>query len=258
MPTERRWLFRGFAAAFLLCGALNAGSYFILSENGGNLVNWAVLNHEAFGFPLISWQRGHQCAGYFSFWAVLGNISFATVAGIFAGRTAVRRRFELQRLIAEWDTRDCTKPAPFQFTIRGLFVVMSLAAVMAAVARAVPWRGAEILLSIYLLAPSAMLAAAFVPKRLAWRQRAALLALMFCGLLIASVAAGVFQHPSIHIEKVLLGNFICWMPQAAAAALAPLLWLAFRGAFATGERTQTIVESLTSSQAMRVIAETRG
>ena len=87
------WLLRGFLGGILVCGALNAASYFVRSDNWGNLLGLAPQHAEALGFPVQVWEGGNPYGGYFvDPRAMALNILFAIVVGIVGGVAVVSLR----------------------------------------------------------------------------------------------------------------------------------------------------------------------
>jgi hypothetical protein len=107
-------------------------------------------------------------------------------------------------------------PHPIQFSMRGIFLAMVLAAVIAAIGRSLKpsW---EILASIYLLAPLGLVLFALLPYRISWQHRCVILTP--AAMAIIGVAMFIGSRIGVDFDKVLMGIFICWTPQSALAAI---------------------------------------
>lgn len=213
------WYWRGFAAAFVLCGALNGASYFCRSDGGGNLVGLTTRNGEALGFPFLQWQRGRDHAE-FSFRMFAANIGLAIALSAVTANWTRNRHRELEALACAWLGDPAKFRFAWQFSIRHLLVVTSLVAATAAFARN-PWVGTpEFMLGLLLLGPSALVAAVSIPRRVSLRTRLLLLTAMVPGLAAFTIAVGAMQTPPIDLERTLMAMFICWAPQAVVFAAA--------------------------------------
>ncbi|MEL6109559.1 MAG: hypothetical protein AAFU85_26415, partial [Planctomycetota bacterium] len=86
----------------------------------------------------------------------------------------------------------------------------------------------EVLASIYLLGPAALIALAFLPRGWQWQQRVALLTPTTIALIVAAIALG--QALGVDFDKVMMGIFICWTPQSVLGAVVLTGWLLYREA----------------------------
>ena len=71
-----------------------------------------------------------------------------------------------------------------------------------------------------------MIILAYLPRRLRWQQRVAILTPATFVLIAVAIALGTALD--VDFDKVLMGIFICWTPQAAIAAIALTAWLLWR------------------------------
>lgn len=220
MPADRRmWFGRGFAIAALACGALNAASYFVRSEKLGDLAGFTPDHAEALGFPLLMWQKGDSYSGFFVDYFALGiNTLFASVLGVIGGMAAVRTRGRWERLASELKNQEHPPRRNFQFSMRALLWLTTLAAVIAALAPWFPAGRPEVLLVILLFGPTILVATAYIPRGIPWRQRVGVLLGLIPLLIATAIAAGAYQQPRREFDQVLLAIFICWTPQSALAA----------------------------------------
>ena len=104
----------------------------------------------------------------------------------------------------------------FQFSLRGLFVATTLAAIGRTLA-ARP----EVLAGIYLFGPSLEVVLAMIPRQITWQQRVAILVPSTFILIVLAMAVGTVLK--MEVEKILLGIFVCWVPQTGLAAIAVTL-----------------------------------
>lgn len=220
VTTPSRWFVRGLGLGILLCGALNAVSYFARSDDWGNLLGQIPASAEALGFPVLMWEQGLTYGGYFIDLPALAlNMVFAVVVGLGCGTIAVRQRGRLNRLVDEFEESVTGPPNKFHFTTRDLLVVMTFAAVLAASARLFLNGRPEVLGAIYLLGPWLLVTIALLPRKIAWQQRVLILVPAALLLILAAILSGASLKRPVEFDKVLLGIFVCWTPQSALAAL---------------------------------------
>jgi hypothetical protein len=229
VTTPRRWFVRGVAVGILICGSLNALSYFVRSDGWGNLLGTTPEHRESIGFPCELWETGNTYGGYFvDFLGLLGNTLFAAAVGAACGWLMLRHRERLNRLVGQLDEAAAGRARnKFQFSLRGLLLATALAALVAAGARYALAGRPEVLGAIYLLGPWLLVLIAFLPMGLTWQQRVVILIPAALLLMAAAVAIGVHLKPNLEFDKVLLYIFVCWTPQSALAAIALTLILIF-------------------------------
>lgn len=216
--SPRRWFVRGAAAGMLLMAAVNAVSYFFRSAKWGSLVGKPEPLLESVGFPLKVWEAGNTYGGFFADYPRLGvNILVAAGVGVIVGMIAAGHHDFLNRVTAIAEPGgESQKPQPIQFSLRGLMVATTIAAVVAMLAsKLVAHPGT--LLAIYALGPVTLVAIAMIPRRLSWRRRVAII--IPTTLTLIAVAVVVGNALEIEFDKVLLGIFLCWTPQSALAAV---------------------------------------
>ena len=228
------WFARGMAIAVLVMGALNAGSYFIRSERLGDLLGMTPQHREAIGFPFLLWDRdavhvdpflGDFAALFAS--GLVADIGFGILLGLVLGGVlfAYRKRLEnrLQELIGSSEARPSRKTS-FQFSLRTLLSLMAISAVLAAGVSKLLAGRPEVLGAIYFFGPWALVGMAYIPARVGWRQRVALITPLTLILMSLAVVAGSMMQPPLLLDKTLLGIFVCWTPQTAVVAIVVTIW----------------------------------
>lgn len=219
------WMFRGVVVGALILGSLNALSFFFRSSGWGSLLGSREPNDEAIGFPLTVWEEGF---GYGSHPLLVGpfvtNIAIGVAAGLAIGALAIWKRPELNRIMERFRGQS-KQQVKLQFSLRGLLITTVLAAVSAALVRSFTPR-VEVLAGIYLFGPLALVLFAYLPKRLTWQQRVAIITPATIVMIAVAITLGSVLD--IEFDKVLLGIFICWTPQAAFAAVGLTAWIMWR------------------------------
>lgn len=219
------WMFRGMILSVMVIGSANALSFFYRSQGWGSLLGSRQAHDEAIGFPLTIWEEG---GGYGSHTMeisafVIMLLTTLVVGGIVGGIAAVKRG-TLNRIMNRMASQG-THDTRLQFSLSGLMIATVLAAIAAAIARAFTPR-VEVLGAIYALGPVTLVVLAFLPRKLSWQQRVAILTPMTFVLIAVAITLG--NALSIEFDKVLLGIFICWTPQAAVSAIVLTAWLLVR------------------------------
>lgn len=212
------WFVRGMVVGLLLIGTANAVSYFFRSEGWGSLLGNRQAGREAIGFPLEVWRAGAAYGGLFvARVPMLVNVLTALLVGAICGGLMVVNHRWLEQMLNDFEARERqTSKHNFQFTLQGLLVVTVLSAVAAMAVKTFASRP-ESLLFIYVLGPTALVLLALVPYRIAWQQRVAILAPATIAMIAVAIAIGVSLD--IEFDVVLMGIFICWVPQTVIAAL---------------------------------------
>lgn len=217
------WLFRGLVLGALMLGSVNALSFFFRSRGWGSLLGSRETNDEAIGFPLMIWEEG---SGYGSHplhvipFAV--NIATALLLGTVIGVLAIWQRPTLNQIMDRFRSESDGRDVRLQFSLRGLLITTVLAALASAAVRAFTPR-VELLAAIYALGPAALIALAYLPRRLSWQQRVAIITPSALILIVVAIALGGVLD--VEFDKVLMGIFICWTPQTAIGAVALTAYL---------------------------------
>jgi hypothetical protein len=217
------WIFRSFALTLLLFGALNAASYFWRSVDGGNLVGTHPERSEELGFP---WRVAvHYCTGpewELEFDGFFKNIGVGVVVWIIVSGIVLANRRRLAALESSLKAAAAKSPRPktnFQFSLRGLLILMAICSVLAAAASQLLRGRPEVLAAIYAAGPWLLVGLAYLPARIPWQQRVALIIPLTIILIALAIVAGAMLVPSLPFDKTLIGIFVCWTPQTGLAAI---------------------------------------
>lgn len=215
------WFLRGAFAGLLFAAALNAAWYFVRSDGGGNLLGQTPERREALGFPVEMWESGNTYGGFFVDYGALAiDVGCGMLFGAVGGAITLSQRRRLNQLIKHFEATLGPSTKNFQISLRGLLLTTTIASVLFAIAARFMTYRAEVLGGIYLLGPWLLIAIAFVPQRIPWEQRAAILFPAALLLMGGAVFVGAKLTPPVEFDKVLLGIFICWTPQSVFVALA--------------------------------------
>ena len=217
--TRRRWFLRGFVAGILMFAAITSLSYFLRSDNWGDLLGGHPNRGEAMGFPVQVWEKGNPYGGYYVYPAgLLINGSLACTASLICGGLTVLFCGPLNRLVTQLSDQQSKQTVNFQFSIRGLLWFTCLSSLFLAAGRQMLAPSPGVLGSIYLLGPWVLVSISLLPQRIALEQRAWILTISAALLIAAAIVVGAALPQSVPFEKVLLAIYICWTPQSAAAA----------------------------------------
>jgi hypothetical protein len=202
----------------LLMASINALSYFFRSSHWGSLVGRPKSFQESIGFPFQVWEAGNTYGGMFVDYPILGlNILVALAVGSIVGWITARNTDFLNRLIGQMQGVATTrKSQPIQFSLRGLMIATTIAAVVAMIARHYAARS-ETLVAIYALGPAVLVAIAMLPRRLSWQKRVVIIVPATYAMIAAAIAVGTAIQ--VEFDQVLMGIFLCWTPQSALAAI---------------------------------------
>lgn len=217
--TPGRWFLRGCMIGVLICGSINAASYFFRSDHFGDLLGLYPQHREAIGFPLQVWEKGNSYGGYFAdYGGLLVNSLFAIGVGCVCGWVVFAARDQLNAMVKLVEQSMNREPAKFQFTTRGLLLLTGIAAVLAAVGRYVIAGRPEALAVIYGLGPWILIAIALLPRNIAWQQRVVILVFVTIMMMGGAIFVGRSLERSLEFDRVLMGIFVCWTPQTVIAA----------------------------------------
>ncbi len=217
-PTSKfRWFARGFASGFIFFAALNALSWFFRSAGWSDLCGATLFEHtEAIGFPFEIWREGFGYDGglMVDLPSVGVNAAIGLTIAITAGLTVVR-------LSNRIETAMPYEPANntgfrMNFSVRGLLIVTTLIAVAIGLTKTLgpsPW----LLGTIYFAGPLILILIAMGPVGIPWEQRSIILLLTAIFMLAGAILIG--GRLDMMFDRVLLGVFICWVPQSVFAAL---------------------------------------
>ncbi len=129
MLADRRiWFGRGFAIAALCVRRSECRVVFRAFRKDGDLAGFTPEHAEALGFPWLMWQKGETYSGLFVDYFALGiNMIFAAALGVIGGLVAVRTRARWERLVEELKSGERPPRRNFQFSLRALLWLTTLA-----------------------------------------------------------------------------------------------------------------------------------
>jgi hypothetical protein len=254
--TRRRGRFRNASVAVLLVfAALNSASYFARSTQP------SLLGHDAgqdrIGFPLLVWSEDVRDAARFpngiwidegqpvvlfpdymtvrlgadgvvSYVALLANLSCglisAAIIGLLAG--ALSKWQPVPRGSASAVQQPPKPSRPPQFSLRGLFALTTIVALVIGFDRISADRTRAVgLAAIYLLGPAALATVAALSRWRSWRVRMFAIWSTLTLLLSGAVVMGI--HTSLgDFTRVLLGLFVFWTPQCVLVLALVMGWRA--------------------------------
>lgn len=219
------WVFRGVAVGVLVLGAANALSFFFRSEGWGSLLGNLQPYDEAIGFPLAVWEESGGYGGHLlNKQAFAINAAFGLGLGLLIGAIAGWKKKTLNRLMNRF-AGGGHSDTQLQFSLRGLMITTVLAAVATAAVSSMTPRPAY-LAAVYALGPAALVGIAFLPRRISWQRRVAIIIPATVVLIAITITMG--NALSVPFDKVMMGVFICWTPQTAIAAILITTWIMLR------------------------------
>ena len=227
--SKLRWFVRGLAGGFIFYAALNALSWFFRSTGWSDLCGATLNNHtEAIGFPFEIWREGEGHQGLIV--ARLGiHLLIGLVVSIAAGFFVVAASSRLESMLPE--EQSSSTVFRLTFSVRGLLIVTSLIAVALGLVQSLgssPW----LLGVIYFAGPLMLILIAMGPVGIPWEQRSVILIATAVLMMVGAVIVG--GHLGMEFDRVLLGVFVCWVPQSVFAALL-ILGVAFWKSRLAGE-----------------------
>lgn len=221
-PTSSyRWFLRGFGGGIVLLAAFNALSYFFLSDGWWELFGMAPKVNEALGFPFIIWDETNgNGIGAFNESAFWYNVFTAFTFGLICGWIATLLAPNFNKWVIEFEEQNARSSGlTGQFSVKSMLILIVAAAIHLILFK---WSGSSLGLSmIFLAGPTALIGIAMLPDNLHWKVRSAIVA--FCAFLMISIAVYSAFKMDIELEKVLLGFYVCWVPQCCFAVAVILL-----------------------------------
>ena len=157
------------------------------------------------------------------------NLIVVVLLGCLLGGIAIANREWLNRFfdhMIELEQAKLGANSSFQFSLSGMLVTTSVAAIVAASLRWAWGASEELLLGVYLLGPTALILLAMIPRKISWQARVVLLAPST--LLLIGYALYVGGRLGLPSDHVMMGVFICWVPQTVIAAGCLTVGLAIR------------------------------
>jgi hypothetical protein len=218
--TRGAWFARGFTAGPLLAGALNAISYFLRSERGGNLAGQTPWRRQALGFPWELWEYGNHYDGLFiNPIGLVVNLLFAISLGVVGGLITLRLRPRLNRLVEEFAKQVQPTEKRWQFSLRGLLVFTTMLALALSLAKRFTTPHPAMLWAIDLAGPWLLIGIAFIPRRIAWELRAAIVITLAIAMIALAILVGQRVAPALEFDQVLMAIFVCWTPQCVLVSI---------------------------------------
>lgn len=208
-------------AGVLIAAAFTATSYFVRSSHWGIIHGASPDGREAIGFPWLMWEEGNTYGGYFvDLLPFALNLGAGLVCAAAFGWATWLYRVKLD----EWERRvlESIPPRaahPPQISLRGLLVAMGISAFVAVAARWALSGRPEVLGLIYAIGPWLLVGLAFIPLGLQWQQRVVLIVPITLLLMGAAIGVGRQLRPPVDFDKVLLGIFVSWTPQAVVVSV---------------------------------------
>lgn len=205
----RHWFFRGMLLGAIVIGACNALSYFYYVRGWGSLLGGHP-DQEGIGVPLQMWYGGAQL-DKIALWVDIGvGLILGGLLGSIAAHQSARLNQMLQAVLDQQPSMQ--SPQPFQFSLSSLMVATVPIALLFAAART---ERSEVLGAIYILGPGVLVLLAMLPKNLSWQSRVILLTPM--ALALIGFAIWIAARLNIAIDFVMLGIYVCWVPQCVVA-----------------------------------------
>lgn len=224
--SNRHWFIRGAASGILLFAAANALSWFFRSEGWSDLLGTTEDSEiEAVGFPFEIWRERQ----YYAFGSVIDmswvlvDLLIGIIFACACGMLFVRFREQLDPLLQMpvEEKRDGEGRLSRSFSLRGLFVATTIAAVFVAAVQAFGLTS-KLLTAIYFAGPIVLIVIAMAPMGMPWKQRVVLLIVFAVVMLGTCVFVG--NRLGMEFDRVLMGVYLCWVPQSVFATVVVLLW----------------------------------
>jgi hypothetical protein len=105
-----------------------------------------------------------------------------------------------------------------QISVKGLLILMVVAAVVAMISKAAFEKRPGMLMLIFLSGPAILIMLSMVPIGLSWQQRLLILTPAAVAMLVLAVYVG--RPIGLTTDHVLMGIFVTWVPQSVFAAMA--------------------------------------
>ena len=210
------WFGRGLLAGLMIAAAMNALSYFWLSDGVMNLIGASQVQEEAIGFPMEVWRKGEayglmvvNFTAFFTNCAV--GLLFALVVAVFVGRKWESLNSIVLQSLREEARRKLGESQSFQFSIKSMLVATFVVALFLAAAMNVS-ADPKVLSVIFFAGPWVMVGLSMLPPNIKWQHRVVMMTVM--AVVMIGVAIAVGGQLGRLFDEVLLGVFICWTPQS--------------------------------------------
>lgn len=226
--SQSYWFTQGVCVALLLVAAMNAASYFMRSSTIQPLFEGNVQADEAMGFPFEIWSTTSKNGPlYVDNQMMILNCLVGVAIGLAFGIVFVRFSNQLEYWMADFEAKSkkAIKSSKLQFSMIGLLGAMAI--VGAFVGALTQWAGTkELLWFIYLCGPTVLIAIAFLPQRIRWQSRCAIVTI--AALIVVGIAIWSGSLREIEFDRVMMGIYVFWTPQSAFAAIILLFGILFR------------------------------
>ena len=224
--SRRHWFGRGFLAGLMITAAVNAISYFVLSDGILNLIGASQIQQEAIGFPFEVWRRG-QGSGRFivDFRAFFTNCGTGVFFALIIGAIAANKSEYLNRITLDAVAREAKADAggkSFQFSIKSILIATSIVALFLAAAMNISV-DPKVLAVIFFAGPWVMVGLSMLPPGIKWQHRVVMMTIMAVVMIGVAIAVGGQLGKSF--DEVLMGIFISWTPQSVLGILILLSYL---------------------------------
>lgn len=211
------WFARGLGCGVLMIAAINAVSYFFLTGAINDLIGGPPAFEEAIGVPFEVWREGQSYnQSPLDYLAAIKNLAFGLVGGVLFGVIGVRFRQPFNGWVAEFEQKNAAaKSISSQFTLKSImFWTMVMALLIALMTR---WSGTSACLAaIYFLGPATLIGIAMFPNQLHWVVRAVIVTVLSLTVIGIAIQTGI--KLVMPLDRVMLGFFVCWVPQSVFAA----------------------------------------
>lgn len=222
-----KWFVNGIVIGVLLVSTLNSLSYFFRSSNWSGLVGQNTQD-QALGFPMEIWSYGQNYGtALYDQAAMAWNIAAAFGFGLVLGLISIANARWLTNFsdaMIEAESKQQAEKS-MQFSIRGMFLLTGVSAIVAALVRSSIGARPELLWTIYILGPLFLIVMAMIPRGMIWQYR--LILLTPSTLIMIGFAMYIGHRLGLEFERVMFGIFVCWVPQTVIAAACLTVGLAF-------------------------------
>ncbi|MEL7496636.1 MAG: hypothetical protein AAFN77_03445 [Planctomycetota bacterium] len=221
------WFVRGLFGGIMLIAAINAISYFFLSEGLANLIGRQPEVIEVIGFPFEVWREGASYGTSFvDYWGAVKNLAVGLVLGLFFGWIGIALRPQFNQWVADFEAESKkVRPTVHQFSLKSILFWTTVVAMFAALMTR--WNGtSEGLFAIYLLGPLTLIWIAMFPDHLHWTVRAVILSILAFALIGIALRSG--SELGMPLDRIMLGFFVSWTPQSVFAAFLITLGLVYK------------------------------
>jgi len=144
------------------------------------------------------------------------NLLFVMIIASVCGFTTAALSDRIETMLPKEQSAESKKTRfRMTFSVRGLLIVTTLIAVVIGLTKSLgasPW----LLGTVYFAGPLILILIAMGPVGIPWEQRSVILILVAVVMLGGAVLVGM--KLGMEFDRVLLGVFICWVPQSVFAA----------------------------------------